>query len=559
MNLIRIFTSLIFFAIAFGRANLLFAQTPDESATMPRFQTATNVTQLVVDGSPFLILGGELGNSTAEGIDSLKTIWPTLNALHLNTVLAPVYWERMEPVEGKSDFTLLDALIEQSRQHDLHLVLLWFGAWKNSMSTYVPAWVKQDSQRFPRAQDSHDEKLDILSPFGPATLEADRKAFSALMAHLRDVDSKDHTVLMVQVENEIGMLPDARDFSPLANATLAEAVPQALLDCITKSQSTTSTAVSCWHKQGSPTSGNWTQVFGSDPAGAEVFTAWYYASFIDALVQAGKAQYPLPMYVNCALNRPGRLPGQYPAGGPLPHLIDVWRTGAPHLDMLSPDIYFFNFADWLYKYRDPARPLFLPETMRTARASANALFTIGEDDAIGFSPFDIELIPDPEHTLLSQTYGLLGQLTPEILAAQRDGKIRGLSPHANADSTMDFSPQTIQINGYTLHITFDGVGPTVPAMDAVGDPAMRGADLPTCGGLLYFTAPDEYTAIGTGVKITHSVPNGHVGLLDVSQWTNREGKWSFFRWLNGDETNQGRDIHLYPGDLKMQRVKLYRF
>jgi len=530
-----------------------------KSSSIPHFQTTGAATQLIVDGKPFLILGGELGNSTASSEESLQSVWPTLEALHLNTVLAPVYWEQLEPTEGKFDYTLVDSPIDQARAHHFKLVLLWFGVWKNSMSTYVPAWVKQDEKRFPRAEDQEGNRLDILSPFSQVTLETDETAFASLMRHLREKDSSRHTVLMVQAENEIGMLPKACDYSDLAKSAMNDAVPSQLLDQIKTSNPVDSAAAALWRQHGSPTSGNWTEVFGSDDAGAEVFMAWHYAQFIEALVKAGKAEYPLPMYVNVALNFPGKKPGQYPAGGAVPHLLDVWRAGARDLDAISPDVYFLDFGDWTAKYLAVGRPLFVPETMRTERAAANALFLIGAQNAIGFSPFAIESVPDWPNELLGQTYGLLGQLMPEIAQAQSEGNIYGLLPHVRADGTVDFSSQTIHIGDYILTVTFDGPSPAFPTTQPIADPAMRGRGLPTSGGLLYVTGPGEYTVIGTGVKIRHSADTEKVGLLSVDEWTCRNGRWSHYRWLNGDQTNQGREVHLYPGDLKMQRVKLYQF
>ena len=178
--------------------------------------------QLIVDGKPFLILGGELGNSSASNREWLAPRWAKLKAMHLNTVLAPVSWELIEPAEGKFDFATVDWLIADARAHDMRLVLLWFGAWKNSMSTYVPSWVKRDAKRFPRALDAKGVPQEILSAFAPATRDADARAFAALMAHLRATDDR-HTVIMVQVENEIGFLPDAREHGALADAAYAKA------------------------------------------------------------------------------------------------------------------------------------------------------------------------------------------------------------------------------------------------------------------------------------------------------------------------------------------------
>ena len=54
----------------------------------------------------FVILGGELSNSAATSVSDIDEVLPRMKALGLNTVLVPVYWEFLEPVEGQMDFTL---------------------------------------------------------------------------------------------------------------------------------------------------------------------------------------------------------------------------------------------------------------------------------------------------------------------------------------------------------------------------------------------------------------------------------------------------------------------
>ncbi|HEX8116666.1 MAG TPA: beta-galactosidase, partial [Pyrinomonadaceae bacterium] len=195
----------------------------------PHLRRQGTATQLVVDGKPFLVRGGELGNSSSSSLEYMRPVWPKLAALKLNTVVIPVYWELVEPAEGKFDFSLVDGLIRDARQHGLKLVPLWFATWKNSMSTYVPAWVKRDQKRFPRSQDGAGRGIEILSTFSLENTEADARAFAALMRHLREVDGREHTVIMVQVENEIGMIPEARDHSATADSLYARPVPPELL------------------------------------------------------------------------------------------------------------------------------------------------------------------------------------------------------------------------------------------------------------------------------------------------------------------------------------------
>lgn len=362
-------------------AGVLAAQSRD----IPHLRKQGSATQLIVDGRPYLIRGGELGNSSASNLEYLAPRWAGFRALHLNTILAPVYWDLVEPVEGKFDFALVDGLISEARKHDLRLVLLWFGTWKNSMSCYAPPWVKTDQQRFPRSLDESGRSVEILSPFSAANRDADARAFAALMKRLREIDGKEHTVVMVQVENEIGMIPSARDHSEEASRLFGSNVPSQLMDHLAKHAETLAPELrATWLRAGGRRSGTWAQVFGDGAATEEIFMAWHFARFTQQVTAAGKAEYPLPMFVNAALIRPGYQPGQYPSAGPLPHLFDVWHAGAPAIDFLAPDIYFPAFVEWTRRYSRGENPLFVPEALRNPDAAVNSLYAFAAHDAIGF-------------------------------------------------------------------------------------------------------------------------------------------------------------------------------
>jgi beta-galactosidase GanA len=176
------------------------------------------VSRLSVDGKPFLILGGETGNASASGTDYMRPCWAKFQSMNLNTVLAPVFWELMEPEEGKFDFLMADSLINNTRAHKLKLVLLWFGTWKNSMSCYTPPWIKKNPAKFARVQDNNNRSMEIISAFSKDALDADKKAYAAVMKHIKETDEQQHTVIMVQVENEIGMLSTAREISGKADS-----------------------------------------------------------------------------------------------------------------------------------------------------------------------------------------------------------------------------------------------------------------------------------------------------------------------------------------------------
>jgi beta-galactosidase GanA len=540
-------------AAALAMSFVLLDWTTADAATPPYLRKQGSATQLIVDDQPFLLLGGELHNSSASDLDYLARLWPTLKAAELNTVLAPVEWDQIEPVEGRFDFTVLDGMLKQARAHDTRLVLLWFGAWKNSMSTYVPAWVKRDSQRFPRSRTRAGVAQEILTPFSAATLAADSAALRAMLAHLKQVDSQ-RTVLMIQVENEIGMLPEVRDYSAAANAAWREPVPAALTAYLAAHQDTLQPGVrSQWTSHGSRTAGNWAEVFGDTVETEEIFQAWHYATFVEALTAAGKAVYPLPMYVNVALNRPGKRPGEYPSAGPLPHLFDIWKPGAPSVDVLAVDTYFPNFIHWAKQFKRPDNPLFVPEANHAERpdAGADAFYAIGEHDAFGFSPFAIDDIKDGKSSL-PQAYRVLKQLSPVINQHQGSGKVRGFKAPLSYDGVVDAAPQKVSMGTYSLTVSFNAPWEK-----------LEPAEVQNRGGLVIRTGDDEFLVAGKGLTIVFSDAQAEsgpmVGIEKAVEGTYQNGRWQEGRWMNGDETHQGRHIGLRGDAFTIQRVKLYRY
>ena len=508
----------------------------------PHLRKQGTATQLIVDGKPFLMLSGELGNSSSSSLEYLRPVWPRLAAMNLNTVLVPMYWELLEPQEGRFDFTLVDGLLQDARKHGLRIVPLWFGSWKNSMSCYAPAWVKTNQQRFPRSADKAGNGMEILSPFSKENLDADARAFAALMRHLREVDSQAHTVILVQVENEIGMIPDSRDRSALANKLFSEAVPTELMSYLERHRETLMPELrAAWANSKFKTRGTWEEIFGSGPTTDEIFMAWYFARYTNRVTEAGKAEYPLPMFVNAALIRPGYQPGQYPSAGPLPHLMDVWRAAAPKIDFLAPDIYFPNFIEWTGKYDKSGNPLFIPEVGSGSINAVQALYAIGKHDAMGFSPFSIENMGEPARTQLTNSYDLLRQLAPVILEHQGQGKMAGFL----SESTEQRVPQQIRLGGYTLNVTYER-----PTAESIS------------GGLAIAIAPDEFIFAGTGLVVTFEANTPgppQTGILSAQEGKYSNGQWQPGRWLNGDQTHQGRHLRLPGNRFDIQRIKLYRY
>jgi hypothetical protein len=271
------------------------------------------------------------------------------------------------------------------------------------------------------------------------------------------------------------------------------------------------------------------------------------------------------MYANAALIRPGYQPGQYPSAGPLPHLIDVWRAAAPALDFLAPDIYFQNFSQWAQLYARSGNPLFIPEAMRSPDAAVNGLYAFGALDAIGFSPFAIESSAEPTAGFLSASFDLVRQLTPLLVEKQGRGQTAGFLQ----ESAETRQPQQVRLGNWTFHVSFERAAP--PQL-ADGLAVVVGADnsaLPTggragaapAGGLMIALGDDEFLFAGIGLTITFEPAEGgqQAGLLSCEEGRYEAGEWRHVRWLNGDQTHQGRHVRLEAGRFTLQRVKLYRY
>lgn len=517
---------------------------PVLAADVPQVRMQNGAGQLIVHGQPFLILGGELGNSWAGTAAQADTIIPKLAAMHLNTVLMPVAWEQLEPAEGKFDFSILDHWVQVARAHNMHLVLLWFGSWKNAFSNYAPAWVKADSARFPRAQAVDGSPLEILSVFSAATRQADANAFAALLRHVREADAQQQTVLMVQVENEVGYLGlGGRDRSPAANREFHSPVPQELVRALAAKRNQLSPELARHFNEKGRT---WSEVFGD--AADEVFMAWNYARYINEVAQAGKHEYALPLYMNAQLPAPHERGGEYPSGGPHPYYLEVYRAAAPSIDFYSPDIYWPNFEYWVERYEVTGNPIFIPEA-RLEPSPYNALYAYGEGRAFGFCPFSIENAPPANdhgaQPLIASVYELLDSMRDLLLPAQAAAKTRALVLH-------DTSPrptQTVSLGGYLFQGTLSR---SWPARELVTkDGAM----------LVLESGPNDFYVVGSGLTVSilrdPDVDAQVAGIATVEQVSRVTGEWKVERRLNGDQTNQGRQLQFNPHAFEILHVRMY--
>ena len=543
-------------------------------------QKQGTATQLVVHGMPFLILGGELGNSSAACPQDIERIFPKLKKMGLNTVLVPVYWDLTEPVEGQFDFTLTDKALQQARENDLKIVFLWFGAWKNSMSCYAPLWFKENHKKYPRAYTQSGKPLEIASAFSEAVYEADHHAFSQWMQHIATVDKEEGTVIMIQIENEIGMLEDARDYSREANKIFNAPVPAEFMTYLQKNKKALHPQMlKKWESQGCKKQGNWQEVFGADIYTDEIFMAWHYAKYVEGLAQTARSIYNIPLYVNAAMNSRGRKPGEYSSAGPLAHLIDVWHCGAPSIDILAPDLYDNGFTDWVAQYKLHNNPLFIPEIRLTDNNSVRAFYIFGEHDAIGISPFSIEDGSDSPNSPLVQSYAKLTELMPLLTKYQGKGLMKGLLfDSENKERIIADDDLTITARHFF----------TLPWDSR----ATNGSIWPEGGGILLKLSKNEYIVAGSGIvlefaktsekqtiekqkqlgedgfalrndqiKTKHDKFKGMrcgIGYVDEVK-VDKDGKLHYVRRLNGDQDHQGRHVRISVGDFKILHVQLYEY
>lgn len=561
------------------------------SAQKSVLQKQGATTRLVVDGKPFLILGGELGNSSASSVEDIECIFPKLQRMGLNTVLVPAYWELTEPVEGEYDFTLTDKVLEQARKYDLKVIFLWFGVWKNSMSCYAPCWFKENCGKYPRACTRSGKPLEIASAFSENVYQADHNAFSHWMEHIAANDKEDGTVIMIQIENEIGMLEDARDYSLEAEKAFHANVPASLTEYLQKNRKKLHPQMlKKWEKQGCRRQGTWKELFGDDIYTDEIFMAWHYACYVERLAQTARGIYSVPLYVNAAMNSRGRKPGEYPSAGPLAHLIDVWHCAAPSIDLLAPDLYDNGFKSWVAQYHRFNNPLFIPEIRLTDNDGVRAFYVFGEHDAIGISPFSIENGSEAVNAPLVQSYRKLKELMPLLTKYQGKGVMHGLLFDELDKERVLMDNDLILTCRHNFTLPWDSR-------------ATDGSTWPEGGGIILRLAKNEYIVAGNGIvidfakageenyirerkmlgedgfvienqddvspiketKITKDSFSSKaekvrcgIGFVDEVK-VNDDGSFSRLRRLNGDQTHQGRHVRISVGDWKVLHVKLYEY
>ena len=538
--------AVLMFLETFAMASTVLAQ--QGSGTAPSEEAIPTIVQkdghyaLMVDGAPYLMLGVQANNSSAWPA-YLDKVWPAAETLHANTVELPIYWEQVEATEGNFDFSLVDLILKQAREHHVRLVLLWFGTWKNGSSHYTPEWIKLNQKKYPFLRNDKGVTVDSPSPFSDAFLQADKGAFRALMRHLKQADAQ-RTVLLVQVENEAGVWGGVRDYGAEAQRTFAGTVPEKLVKALGKQP------------------GTWKEVFGDDAD--ETFEAWYTAVYIEQVAAAGKAEYGLPMYVNAALRdplHPGKAPS-YESGAPTDNNIDLWKIAAPSISIVAPDIYLPEYAKYLkvidlYKRKDNA--LLVPETGNTATFARYVFAAIGSG-AIGWAPFGLDLTRYSNQTSgpeamessalkpVAEQYALLAPISRLIAKSSLEGKVIGFSEDP------DNHAQQTPLGRWEVTVSY--------GMPSFGNWMQPKGNSPADGGvLLVELGQDEYLVAGHHVRVDFKptfAPDKKRLFLKVEEGSfDTAGSWKTARIWNGDQTDYGLNLKADENVLLKVRLTTY--
>ena len=521
--------------------------------TLPIVKETKGLKQLYVNNEPFLILGAELLNSSASSIEYMKDSWARIRSLVVNTVYLPVTWQQFEPEEGNFDYSLLDSHIKSAYDNHLKLVILWFGSWKNGESHYTPDWVKTDMKRFPRMLFKDGKISTTISNTHSNCLSADLKAYKKLMERIAQVD-KQGTVIMMQIENEVGLLGGTRDFSPAATKLFEQQVPAELIKYISNHLHKLKPNIrDSYVNNGSKTQGTWEEVFGKSPNTDEIFMAWNYARYINELAKAGKAIYNIPTFVNAWDASGGNLiPGVWPSGGPNYLMLDIWQAGAPAVDILANDNYSPTFGLSAANFIHNKNPLLLPEACAiwmndTISAAPKAFFCFGHFKAIGFSPFGIDHPTYHSNHSIKKAYKVLEQLMPLITKAQAEDRINGFMEGDNA------SPASFQLGDFIFK----------PDYNLQKNSLIKGY------GLIIQISENEFIVSGNACHIGYQSADAgkpNAQLLSVEEGKFVGGKWIKNRTINGDEFGiklppNPYDIvsDVYLDDVSILKIKLFKY
>jgi beta-galactosidase GanA len=500
---------------------------------IPEFRKVGEQHQLIVDGRPFLMLGAQVHNSSGWPSE-LESVWKQALQMHANTLEIPIYWHDIEPQPGQYKFDTIDAIVEGARKNDLRLVLLWFATWKNGNMDYAPDWVKENPVKYPRMLDRAGDPVRVLSPHSQVNMDADRAAFAAVMRHLKQLDEEQRTVIMVQVQNEPGSLFTVRDNSEEANRLFAGQAPSSLTGALGKS------------------SGTWSEAFGAEAE--EAFAAWHVARYVNAVAEAGKKEYPLPLTVNVWLKerKEYMLPAEnYPSGGAVTNMLDLWKAAAPAIDVIAPDIYVMDYVGYrevCESYRRPDNPLLVPETGGWGQFARYMFYAVGDYGAVGWAPFGFNAGEGDLNERLGNVaanYRLLGPAGEKIAELQAGGKLRAAVEEDQLNNIW------LKFDGWESVTYFGAVRPSYGGLYAAGTEKKTGRVLIGQSG------ENEFWVMGFDGRVTFRPTRGlkdrNAQFVRVEEGHFEDGEWTVDRLWSGDQTFFGLRL---PGNGKVLRVRL---
>ena len=505
-----------------------------------------------VKGKPFFPLGrhriymaGYVARNEAEIEANLKAS----KECHGNTVCHAIFWDEIEPEEGKFDFSSVDTVISIARKYDLKLIFLWFAVWKNAVMDYAPEWMKADPQRFKRVIAPTGNSIWVLSSHCKATLEADKKAFTALCKHLKTADTE-QTVIGLQIENEPGIIGSERDYGPEGQAEFDSPVPAKLMTAMkTKGKGE---VYDLWQQAGGKNSGTWPEVFGVDAG--ECMTAWSIAKFINEVSKDGKAAYDIPIFINVWGMEQNwwPIPGEsYPSGGPVHKVLDIYKWFTPYVDTISLDNYEGDAKGkelGNVNYARDDNPLFIVEST----TGLNMFRNIADYNAIGYFTH-YEQAEDgsfyPEERRSIDNVRCVAAVIPLLLKYQGTGKIQAVVE------------ETVKRRGRAQRMDFDGY---------MGLAEFRGTE--RGGGLVIQVSKHEFYFVGIDYRLMlrpkptiGRTPVTLLGGVDLSHPNfmnffvrvceghfNEKGEYVIDRRINGDLVRGG--IWVGPPDSVMQII-----
>lgn len=498
-----------------------------------------------IRGEARLPLGGQLHNSAPSDPLAVRAGMRRIKELGGDLVIGAVNWDLFEPREGEYDFRQVDDQLSAAREYDLDLVLIFFGAFKNAGSTYAPSWVRGDLDRFPRALIGETAVAGferagrpVLSLFDSDLLEVEARALCALSCRIAETDSERRVVLL-QVDNEVGLLGDSRDRSAGAEKAWKEPVPDRLIEALASGELASTELFALWEERGRRRGVPWEDSFGPGPRVDEAFMAWHFASHLEALASVSKRELDIPHYANAWLGpQPGQEEaGQYPSGGPASRVLEVWRVAAPSIDLLAPDVYVDDVKGPLARYGSSEGPLFISESRLSA---GNLAWAVGSG-ACGFSVFGIE--DSRLDNQLSRLIRRVREAQDSILAARRVSGVYPIllepgetSSIAIGRAVYTFSSAVDRLRsilldagvrirsdlGRALEETETGLVPSFADTRALG--------------VVIDVGDDEILVIGQGIMVDVEGRNGlRVEIDSVEEGRFIDGCWVRGRSLNGDE------------------------